>query len=98
MPAFAGAKRRPFPAPKLVLELGLFGPFPSQTGPVQGVVLQHPAPALRHFARVAPVRVCDDLAALVQELAEEQESWLLRAPSHVRKVYHRGRRRCHCTC
>ena len=34
--------------------------------------------------------VCEDLTALVQELSEEQESWLLCAPAHVRRVYNRG--------
>ena len=34
--------------------------------------------------------VCEDLANLVEELAEEQESWLLLAPAHVRQVYNRG--------
>ena len=30
------------------------------------------------------------LLDLVQELSEEQESWLLGAPDHVRRVYNRG--------
>ena len=34
--------------------------------------------------------VCEDLLALVQELSEEQEAWLLGAPDHVRRVYNRG--------
>ncbi|OLP99308.1 hypothetical protein AK812_SmicGene18150 [Symbiodinium microadriaticum] len=34
--------------------------------------------------------VCDDLSALVEELREEQETWFLSAPQHVRKVYSRG--------
>ena len=45
------------------------------------------------FAGTLPVwhrSVCEDLANLVEELAEEQESWLLLAPAHVRQVYNRG--------
>ena len=86
MPDLARARRRSFRTPQMVLGLGLFGPFSSQTEPLLVVVLRHTASVLPAWHR----SVCEDLADLVQELAEEQESWLLLAASHGRQVYNRG--------
>ena len=89
LPTLSGPTDDPFAHLDWALGLDFLALFPVRLNPcLQWCYESHPLfqgklPAWRQA-------VCDDLSALVEELREEQESWFLSAPQHVRQVYSRG--------
>ena len=88
-PVLQGPADDPFAHLKWSLDLDFLDLFPVRLNPClqwcydTQPVFQGTLPKWRQS-------VCEDLLALVQELSEEQEAWLLGAPDHVRRVYNRG--------
>ena len=89
LPALSGPTDDPFAHLDWALGLDFLALFPVRLNPClqwcyeSQPLFQGKLPAWRQA-------VCDDLSALVEELSEEQESWFLSAPQHVRQVYSTG--------
>ena len=89
LPTLSGPTDDPFAHLDWALGLDFLALFPVKLNPClqwcyeSQPLFQGKLPAWRQS-------VCDDLSALVEELREEQESWFLVAPQHVRQVYCRG--------
>ena len=89
LPTLSGPTDDPFAHLDWALGLDFLALFPVRLNPClqwcyeSQPLFQGKLPAWRQA-------VCDDLSALVEELREEQESWFLSAPQHVRQVYSRG--------